>query len=166
MQNLTRSKSSRFAIEVIDESRGSLDLAQPSYALGRIIIGEFVEEFQMDLTFWQASDYVENWSRALSKLDDSSTAVTGLISSITDPATSNFLSWWPLYRIDDEVFVRNELLFLEELSRPFDASKPWSFVSPRDSLIDEDGNVISEWATNMAEIRDFRRGGTISANEE
>jgi hypothetical protein len=46
------------------------------------------------------------------------------------------------------------LIFLDELPAEFDPARPWLSVQPR-STVDEDGNRISEWHTDMAAIRAF-----------
>jgi hypothetical protein len=121
---------------------------------GRIRIGSFTEEFEASLTFWTTDDYRAAWRAALSVLSAAETATSCLVSSITDPATSNFVFCWPLYREGDDVYVQSSLIFLDELAGTFDPTRPWLFVQPR-STIDEDGNRISEWRTDIAAIRQF-----------
>lgn len=125
-----------------------------SEAVGRITVGEFTETFRMDLSFWSTNDYRRSWRNALQALEDNRTATSCLISSITDPETTNFVFCWPLYRSEEDVYVQNSVLFLDELDVRFEPEAPWHFVGPR-CAIDEDGNRISEWSTGMAELRLF-----------
>ncbi|WP_078516759.1 hypothetical protein [Streptomyces sp. HGB0020] len=108
----------------------------------------------MDLTYWDVAMYRASWVRALSFLERANDATSCLISSITDPEKSNFISCWPLYRAGEIVYVQNSIIFLEELAEDFVPAEPWRFVEPR-STIDEDGNEISEWQTTIGDVREF-----------
>ncbi|WP_405055938.1 hypothetical protein OG474_24715 [Kribbella sp. NBC_01505] len=137
---------SGFAIEVIDSS--SIE------AVGRITVGEFSETFRMSLRFWSVSDYRRSWRRGLRALVDDEHGTSCLMSSITDPENSNFLMCWPLFRSGEEVWVQNSMIFPEELDDAFDPEEPWKSVGPR-CVVNEDGIRISEWATEIAEVRAF-----------
>ncbi|WEO94959.1 hypothetical protein A6P39_013570 [Streptomyces sp. FXJ1.172] len=110
----------------------------------------------MDLSYWDVAQYQASWVRALKVLEGADDAVSCLISSITDPANSNFIFCWPLYRSGSVVHVQNSIIFLEEIANEFTAEEPWRFVEPR-STVDEDGHEISEWQTTIDEIREFLR---------
>jgi hypothetical protein len=90
----------------------------------------------------------------MSVLAAAESATSCLLSSITDPATSNFVLCWPLYRDGDDVYVQNSLILLEELPGRFDVARPWLHVQSR-ATVDEDGYRISEWRTDMTAIREF-----------
>jgi hypothetical protein len=125
-------------------------------AVGRITVRGFEETFPMDLTYWGAEKYRASWVKALRVLERGDDATSCLISSITDPSTSNFVFCWPLYRSQDLVYVQNSIIFLEELDEDFDPDRPWRFVEPR-STVAEEGHEISEWQTTVDEVRDFLR---------
>ncbi|MFF7973306.1 hypothetical protein [Streptomyces sp. NPDC007905] len=108
----------------------------------------------MDLTYWDAAEYEASWIRSLRALERADDATSCLISSITDPRSSNFIFCWPLYRYGDVVYVQNSIIFLEGLSEDFTPEEPWRFVEPR-STVDEDGHKISEWHTTIDEVREF-----------
>jgi hypothetical protein len=59
------SRSDAFAIEVIDDRTSEDVEGASSEAVGRITIGEFVETFRMDLSFWGVREYRASWKRAL-----------------------------------------------------------------------------------------------------
>ncbi|MFI7012676.1 hypothetical protein [Streptomyces sp. NPDC050164] len=123
-------------------------------AVGRITVREFEESFPMDLTYWSVEKYRASWSQALRVLERRDDATSCLISSITDPSTSNFVFCWPLYRSQDLVYVQDSIIFLEGLDEDFDPDEPWRFVEPR-STVAEEGHEISEWQTTVDEVRDF-----------
>ncbi|WP_405520383.1 hypothetical protein [Streptomyces canus] len=139
----TTSNHDAFAIEMMSEGAG------------RIVVGDFTETFRAELTFWGPEQYERSWARALRRLEEADVTTSCLVSSITDPKTANFIFCWVLYRVQDEVFVQNSLILLEELDRSFDPDTPWFSVGPRE-VIDEDGNRISEWCTDIATVREFR----------
>ncbi|QWB28247.1 hypothetical protein KJK29_14215 [Streptomyces koelreuteriae] len=110
----------------------------------------------MDLTYWKVEQYRASWVRSLKALELGGDAASCLISSITNPETSNFIFCWPLYKSGDIVYVQNSIIFLGELEEEFVPDEPWRFVEPR-STVDEDGHEISEWQTTADEVREFLR---------
>ncbi|WP_328411548.1 hypothetical protein OG542_15905 [Streptomyces violaceus] len=123
-------------------------------AVGRITVRDFGESFPMDLTYWDVENYQASWIRALRRLERGDGATSCLISSITNPATSNFVFCWPLYKFADIIYVQSSIIFLEELDQAFVPDEPWRCVGPR-STVDEDGNEISEWQATVDEVREF-----------
>jgi CdiI N-terminal domain len=77
-----------------------------------------------------------------------------LATSVLEPSSANIVEVWPMYREESEVYVQNCLLFLEQLSRGFDPVVPWESVFPR-SVVDEDGQRISEWRVSIDDIGEF-----------
>jgi hypothetical protein len=112
-------------------------------ARGIIQIGDFRETFIASLFYWSADDYRTSWH-----------STSCLVTSITEPDNSNFIFCWPLYRIDETEFVRNSIIFLEELGDRFDTAAPWKSIRPRETVA-EDGHRISEWRTTMTALRQF-----------
>lgn len=150
----TTSESDGFSIGVIDESPSGSEMPY-SQTVGRVQVGSFTETFLMDLSFWTVDEYRQSWREALNELESTDKATSCLVSSITDPVTSSFISCWPLYRDGELVYVQNSIIFLDELDEPFDPQQPWRHVEPHHS-VDEDGNPISEWVTRMSQVRLFR----------
>ncbi len=124
-----------------------------SVAVGKIRLGDYCEAFHAELGFWVIEDYEKSWETALNRLVDG-TSTSCLVASLTDPQTSNFVVTWPLYRSGDEVYIQNRYLFLEQLEHDFDPAAPWESVSPR-SVVNEDGDQISEWQVRVADVRAF-----------
>lgn len=151
----TTSRNNGFSIEVIDDPVSGGGTPSSSEAVGRVKVGDFTEKFRMNLSFWAVDEYRRSWETALRELERSEKATSCLIASITDPAASNFISCWPMYRDGDVIHVQNSLIFLDELNEPFDPQEPWRYVEPY-CEVDEDGNRISEWVTSAFEVRQFR----------
>jgi hypothetical protein len=125
-------------------------------AIGEIQLGDDHEFFQSVVTYWTVEDYAASWTTALRRLV-AGTASTCLITSVTDPATTNFVITWPMYRVGYDVYVQNRYLFLEDLDDEFNPDAPWESVEPR-STIDEDGQKISEWSLHLTDIQEFLDG--------
>jgi hypothetical protein len=154
-QTSTISRNSRFAIEVIGDPASEGDVSSPSEVAGRVTVGDFSESFPMDLSFWSVADYSRSWERALGELEASENSTSCLISSMPDPETANFIFCWPIYREGEADHVQNSIIFLDGLEEEFKPQEPWRYVEAR-SLVDEDGNQISEWSTTISEVRRFR----------
>jgi hypothetical protein len=125
----------------------------PNTAVGLIRIGGFCERFESALTFWRKEDYVYHWGEAILRV------ITGdqkscLITSVTDPENSNFLNWWPVYKLGDNVAFQNHIFFLDTLECAFDVGNPFIHVPDRIQTGD-DGERISEWTTGIADLAKF-----------
>ncbi|MGW3118505.1 hypothetical protein ACWDBW_15440 [Streptomyces sp. NPDC001107] len=108
----------------------------------------------MDLSYWSIGEYERSWRDSLHIIFDGEERDSCLISSITDPETSNFIFCWPLYRRRESVIIQNSIIFLDELERDFNPLEPWTSVRSR-LTVDEDGNAISEWRTTVSAVREF-----------
>ena len=143
-----------FAIELqspLEAGKENDDSAETS---GKIIIGDFTETFRVPLGFWNESDYRRSWRQAFEVLNANPQSTSCLMTSMTDPRSSNFLVCWPMYREGEDVYIQNAIIFLDEIEGAFDPAVPWDYVEPRHG-IDEDGNKISEWITSMDALREF-----------
>jgi hypothetical protein len=147
-------RSGVFAIEVQSRVEAGERGDDCAGTFGRIVIGDFTETFVVPLGFWGEADYRASWRRAFEVLEGDPRAVSCLMTSMTDPTTSNFLICWPLYREGEDVCVQNALVFLNEIEGPFDPGAPWGSLEPRRGM-DDDGNRISERVTSMGSLREF-----------
>ncbi len=117
------------------------------------MVGEFREVLETSLEYWTAEQYEEQWSVALGEIESGANQ-SALVTSVTDPRTTNFLFWWPLYRVGDSVFVQNQVLMLDEIRNKFSLDRIGDFVPERET-INEEGDRISEWRSSIASIRQF-----------
>lgn len=140
-----------FSITFLDEAIRDNEAEKARY--GQIVIGTFHERFFAPLHYWAASDYEHHWKESLTRITGSG-SVSCLITSMYDPEKPNFIFWWPMYRIEDQVFIQNHILFLNELLEPFNESDPCQSVRER-RTVDEDGNRISEWSVSIDDIASF-----------
>jgi hypothetical protein len=116
---------------------------------GKIMIDDFEEVFEASLSFWTPEDYERHWKAALKILLEG-TDKSCLITSMYDPKTANFLFWWPLYRNDQIVYIRNQILFFDKIAVDFDTTRPYQFVPDR-----RPNKQVSEWNIGVEQIRAF-----------
>jgi hypothetical protein len=137
-----------------------IDKQDPLVAVGKLRLGKDDEYFESVLGFWAVYDYEQSWSVGLDRLL-AGESTSCLATSITNPSSANFVEVWPLYREGNDVYVQNSLIFLDQLSHEFDPDAPWDSVGPR-SVLDEDGQAISEWKVNLSDVREFLESRTTS----
>lgn len=147
------SPTDTFAIEILSTDPPAA-MPDAQGGTGRITIGDFSEGFFASLTYWDIDEYERSWAASVRHALASEEADSVLITSITEPSTSNFVFSWPLHRRGDVVYVQNAIIFLDELSTPFDPRQPWLSVNPRETVT-EDGDHISEWRTSADALRTF-----------
>jgi hypothetical protein len=127
---------------------------------GRIQIGDYTETFMTCLVSWDRNLYRRHWILALRRLLEGGTK-SALITSYVEPALADYLIWWPLYRAGTTVYVQNQMLFYNQLLKPFSSENPWESVPERRTLNDE-GSRISEWTTDVSSVQEclgrLRRG--------
>jgi hypothetical protein len=131
---------SRFSIEFTPHAEDPMEAAM---RVGVIRIGDFEERFESSTEFWSPARYESQWSEALSRLHQKSPR-SCLITSITDPANANFIFWWPMYLVDQNVHFQNHALFFSDIEGSFDPDDPYRHV-PQRSVTNEQGERISEW---------------------
>jgi hypothetical protein len=129
------------------------DERDPLVATGLIKLGEHHEYFESVLVFWGIDDYRAIWDAGLRRLLRGA-STSCLATSVLEPSSANFVEVWPLYREESDVYVQNCFLFLDQLSHEFDPAAPWESVYPR-SVVNEDGQRISEWRVSVDSIGEF-----------
>jgi len=120
-------------------------------ARGEIRAGQFHEQFEASIEFWNKIQYQIHWHTQILKILDKNDK-SCLITSITNPSTANFIFWWPIYKIGDLCFIQNQILFLDKLFEPFDPANPCRYVPDRQTIT-EDGDPISEWVISLNDLR-------------
>ena len=144
-----------FAIKFTDDPLEYLgdDATVPS-AVGRIVLGDWQEEFVSSLYEWDQDAYRTQWLSALQALLSGERAAA-LITEYLSPDVSSHLVWWKLYRGSaDTVYVQNQLLFYDGAGRGFSVTDAASYLGQRRTH-GEDGDAISEWQVSLQEIASF-----------
>lgn len=132
--------------EVLTEFDGSV-------LQGEIEIDGYTENFFAPTEYWSRSEYISSWKKSLKRgLREGDHAV--LVTSMRDPEVSNFIFYWIIFIEGEQAYIQNRILFLEEISEPFDPEKINSYVSRRTEF-NEDGLEISQWKVDMTSIVDF-----------
>lgn len=118
--------------------------------IGEIHINSFSESFHSPISYWNRSEYLSQWRSGFNEII-SGKKKTAIVTSMYDPTSANFIVIWPLYLVGKDVFIRNRILFIEDLKEPFNEAKLSSYIDDRET-IDEDGEVISEWKVSVSDI--------------
>lgn len=80
---------------------------------GFITINDFNERFFSPTGFWSREEYLKNWYKELNKLLNGFSCAK-LITKMYNPKYANYLQSYVLYLVDENVFIREEFLFLGE----------------------------------------------------
>jgi hypothetical protein len=134
------------------ESGPLLDYEGWSYAVGRIFIDEFHEPFEASLDHWGPNDYAHQWSAAAKRIADGRGPALFLTSYRGPGAAYHFA--WPAWREGDRIILQHRLLLTEQLTAPFDPTRPHEVVGVRNNL-SEDGDPISQWEVSVAAVQEF-----------
>lgn len=140
---------SEFFIELANENTF---LEDELFAIGKIRIGSFSETFHVPLSYWTRDKYRSQWKAAIYKLIHGENKVA-LITSMYSPKNANFILWWKMYRIEENIHIQNQVLFMEDLDKEFDEENIYQFIPERRTLT-EDGDSISEWIISLKDIID------------
>lgn len=81
-------------------------------------------------------------------------APTALVSNMHDPEKANFIFWWVLYPVESDVYIQNQILFLNELKIKLSIDNLFEHIHPRSTVTDE-GVAISEWVSSKQDIAKF-----------
>lgn len=119
----------------------------------KISIGNFFEEMNIPLSYWNKEDYKRQWSKAIYDLLTEKKD-TALITKMYNPEYANFLELWVLYLDNEIIHIQNIYLFLDELEKKFDEKDFYSLIHKRE-CVTEEGEKISEWDININDIKEF-----------
>lgn len=115
-----------------------------------IALGRERERFFTPVSFWARESYISQWK--LSFREGMRTRRhSALITSMRDPLNMNFVFLWVLFYEGEKVFVRNKIIFLDEIDGEFNPDKVNEYVGSRIEF-NEDGQRISEWVVSLSEV--------------
>lgn len=137
-----------FSINLTDKE--FLD-GEENFIVGKIQIGEFNETFTSSLSYWNKISYLNQWKVGLTRICDGNDK-SCLVISMFDPSSANFIFLWTLYLDQNIVHLQNQILFLDQLDKPFSELNLYEFISDRENISDE-GDKISEWDVNVSDIK-------------
>ena len=135
-----------------------LQHAENMLMFGTIRIGEFEENFEVDVSYWGTQAYESRWNARLS--DVCNGISSGLIQSVAQSIDQmNFIRRWNFFPSGELVFVQEQLVFIEEKiaeigDEKLSLEKIESDIGSFETISD-DGDTISTWQTNKRAIRDF-----------
>lgn len=120
---------------------------------GFIRIGDMQESIYCPVVTWSIREYKKQWKDALERLKNHTTSclITGFVIKNGEPE----LEWWPMYKIENKIYVQNQWLWGENYKerigdKPFTPDTCYDFVQPRKTFTEE-GEKISEWSVPYCE---------------
>lgn len=151
-----------FSISFLPTNTDQASLVSLDKRLGRIVIGNFSEQFESSLSYWDINKYQENWKKGIERLLRGESK-SCLITSMYNPKVANFITWWPMYSENRVVYFQNQLLFLKELKIAFNPEDPCILINDRETV--SDNNLpISEWEVPLEALEEFLLNGTWAKN--
>jgi hypothetical protein len=137
----------KFDIDFIGRGRPSRALAR-----GRLVLADFAEVFEASLEPWDRRAYRRHWREAITRIIDGSER-SALVTSWHDPASANFIRWWPMYRRGPAVVFHEHLLIIEDLpgGLPIDLFE----AVPSYASTTDEGEPISEWRLPVDALADY-----------
>ena len=124
------------------------------YAIIRL--DDFTDRLAVPLVYWTAADYRRQWREAVRRTVEGHPR-SALITSMREPTSANFIQWWPLYRVDQTVFVQHQILFMDTIPGPFRPDDWYEHVHDRRTC-NEDGERLSEWRVSVGDLQAFLSG--------
>lgn len=112
------------------------------------------EDFWAPLSHWQKDRYESQWREGVRTVLEGQPSA--LVVSMRNPQFANFVNWWLLYPMDEQIVLQNQMLVLDGLSLPFNEQKIYSFIRPYQSH-NEEGEALSEWKMSRASFVDFAK---------
>lgn len=117
------------------------------YLLGQITIGDFQERFDIAIKWWSITDYESQWHAGLERLKDNDYSC--LVAEVYDPNKNPTINWWLIYKTNNMLHIRNELLFGDRYRdavgvQNFTPENCYDFIGPKGPQF-SDGRELSEW---------------------
>ena len=122
---------------------------------GEITINDHSESLYMALDWWSVNDYKEQWSTAIARLRTQENSC--FIATIHDPRLRPYIDWWLLYKENNQVFIRNSILFGQLYNdvigiKPFTKNTCFQYIPAKTPGKQEDGTCVSEWVVALEDV--------------
>lgn len=111
---------------------------------GRVILGDFSEEFLALLHDWRREDYERHWREAAERMANGADRTVFF--------TSAFTFRWAMWRDGAEVYVQEHCIDAPNFPERFDPAELFAHI--RDHV---KGEPVSEWTIPFASITNFAR---------
>jgi hypothetical protein len=107
---------------------------------GRIMLGDYDEEFVALLGEWERGDYERHWTEAARRLVDGADRTVFF--------TSAFEWRWAMWRVGDRVYAHEHYLGADGFPEPFDRADLFAHIQDRET-------GPSEWTLDFADFAGF-----------
>lgn len=141
--------------ELPDYLTSEIPEAESKFAKGYINFGVKRNEWFISTFYlWSVQDYEIHWREAVKRIVDGEDS-SALIISVAELTPDDYVHWWPMWRFGETIKFHEQLLFLSELSEPFDPANPYVHVGEYYNEVDEDGHRVSEWEVSVSDMAAF-----------
>ena len=119
-----------------------------------ITVPNMVDICPAELSTWKESDYELSWTDGLQSIVSGARDRAALVVSMPTIRQSSFLHWWPIYRDQGVVVIREQLLMLADLQGVMTEKNYFDFVPERHrTQASATGReMISEWTVLLADL--------------
>jgi len=131
-----------FSIEIVNRTP-KLIYDIPS-CIGQITIGSFSEKFVVPLSWWSIEDYESQWAEGIKRIEQGYSSC--LVTAMTNPGNP-MINWWLLYKEDNKIVIRNQMLFGNEWKKKF-TQKTFDLDTCYDYIPTKAKGKVSEWIIN------------------
>ncbi len=122
--------------------------------VGEITIGDFKETFLVSIDNWNKKRYEEQWVRAIERIAYSNVNINStLVTSIPDFSKEVMIEHWPLYKIDEVVYMQNHRLDTVPLKESVTDENIYKFIRPRETFSESTSQPISEWQVSLEDLK-------------
>ena len=126
--------------------------------VGLLVLGNQEERFVAHLSVWSEHQYVEHWTRALTRAIAGDAAA--LITDMQTPDQSSHLVWWPVWRINDDLVFHNQLLFFAQHEiggSDIDIDRLYRLIGAL-TFQSSEGTPLSAWRVSVSDAEKFLAG--------
>ena len=138
-----------FRITIHEHSGVHTEWGEQSY-LATIRIGSWRESFNLPIDHWKPSDYRRQWREGIGRL--SVFRKSCLVTGMRDPCSAFKWDIWPLYREEDLVYIRNQIIPCQRIDiSKFHRLGIYSLINNRGVS----SSSISEWTIPFSMLMRF-----------
>jgi len=119
------------------------------HAGGELVLGDSRLIFLADVSYWDIRNYQNQWRAAISRLLQGAPS-TAVMSTYSGPGGKAH-KMWVFWRLDEHVYVQEQLVLAAELDAPFDPNDPYSHVGERVPTT-ENALPIPEWRIEFQDL--------------
>lgn len=143
----------KFSIEFLpQESKEDNFIGQ----FGRIILGDFSEDFVSATCNWNVETYINHWLKSSQRILYDCDTTIFITSIVLYSPTDYQINWWVAHKVDAVVYIQNQLIIPDTyfILGGFNLENIYSYITARE-IYSDDGDKISEWEVSLKWIEEY-----------